>query len=480
MRLLNEDQTADLEVSPETLQLEARAVTDMRGVGIASIVKTSTEGLVDTYTITYTDGRTQTYEVTNGAEGPQGPKGDKGPRGYPGFSAYQYATMGGYEGTEEEFIQLMASNATMAETVEYYSWTEEIKTALMACFENVAWVNENGQTYYDALYAALYDRTWSVTNVLTGCRNTNTMTAITKGRPYNGILERLPGYTMDGAVVTITMGGEDVSSYYSSGTISIPSVTGNVVITATAAALVPIAISAVYTQSVGVYDTDSLDVLKADLVVTAEYADSTSAVVTDYTLSGTLAEGTSTITVTYQGLTDTFNVTVTAVVYLYKEGDECTSLTGGYTKRGFISNASRVTYSNTGECLSFVLNATASSQTAASLTSVNKIDFTNYESICFDNEFYRQNSAKFNSWAYFADTVSTGTSIASAYGSSYIRNFVGSDAYPRIRRTQEKSLASLSLTGEKYVSFNVNGFNSEPAGDYIKYYNVYLKPKVTV
>lgn len=235
MRLLNEDQTADLEVSPETLQLEARAVTDMRGVGIASIELTSTDGLVDTYTITYTDGRTQTYTVTNGAEGPQGPRGDKGPRGYTGFSAYQYAVAGGYEGTEEEFTQLMASNATMADTVENYSWTEEIKTALMACFENVAWVNADGQTYYDALYAALYDRTWSITNTLTGCRNTNTMSAITKGRPYNGILEALSAYTMEGATVSVTMGGVDVTeSVYSDGVISIPAVTGAVVITAEA------------------------------------------------------------------------------------------------------------------------------------------------------------------------------------------------------------------------------------------------------
>lgn len=38
-----------------------------QGVGIASIAKTSTSGLVDTYTITYTDGSTDTFEVTNGA-----------------------------------------------------------------------------------------------------------------------------------------------------------------------------------------------------------------------------------------------------------------------------------------------------------------------------------------------------------------------------------------------------------------------------
>lgn len=39
------------------------------GNGIASISKTSTAGLVDTYTITYDDGQTSTFAVTNGADG---------------------------------------------------------------------------------------------------------------------------------------------------------------------------------------------------------------------------------------------------------------------------------------------------------------------------------------------------------------------------------------------------------------------------
>ena len=70
-------------------------------------------------------------------------------------------------------------------------------------------------------------------------------------------------------------------------------------------------ITAVYTQSGTVYDTDSLDSLKTNLVVTAHYDNSTSAVVTNYTLSGTLTTGTSIITVTYGGKTTTFSVTVT-------------------------------------------------------------------------------------------------------------------------------------------------------------------------
>ena len=42
------------------------------GRGIVSILKTATVGLVDTYTITYTDGTTSTFDVTNGQDGTGG------------------------------------------------------------------------------------------------------------------------------------------------------------------------------------------------------------------------------------------------------------------------------------------------------------------------------------------------------------------------------------------------------------------------
>ena len=72
-------------------------------------------------------------------------------------------------------------------------------------------------------------------------------------------------------------------------------------------------ISATFNQgSNKVYTTDNLNTLKQYLTVTATYNDSTTATVTSYTLSGTLTEGTSTITVTYGGKTTTFDVTVTA------------------------------------------------------------------------------------------------------------------------------------------------------------------------
>lgn len=71
-----------------------------------------------------------------------------------------------------------------------------------------------------------------------------------------------------------------------------------------------VGISASYVQSGSVYINTSLDDLKADLTVTATYDNGQTLTVTSYTLSGLLEIGTSTITVTYNGKTDTFDVTV--------------------------------------------------------------------------------------------------------------------------------------------------------------------------
>lgn len=124
--------------------------------------------------------------------------------------------------------------------------TEDVKQAFLNAFSHVAWTDEHGQDYYDALEAALY--------------------------PVSGL----------------------------------------------------VSISAVYTQSGTVYDTDSLDSLKSDLVVTAVFEDTKTETVTAYTLSGTLTVGTSTITVSYGGKTTTFNVTVSDHTLLYvRTGADC-------------------------------------------------------------------------------------------------------------------------------------------------------------
>ena len=52
------------------------------GVSVVSIEKTGSDGLLDTYTITYSDGSTSSFVVTNGAQGEQGIQGIPGENGH--------------------------------------------------------------------------------------------------------------------------------------------------------------------------------------------------------------------------------------------------------------------------------------------------------------------------------------------------------------------------------------------------------------
>lgn len=188
-------------------------------------------------------------------------------------------------------------------------WSDEVKAALLQIVEKVAYIDDHGQTYYEALYDALYppvglDSISAVfdaggatiynTDTLDDLKQYLTVTAYYT----SGDSEVVTTYTLSGSMdagaqtITVAYGGKTTT------------------FTVTVVEWL-VSISAVFTQgSAVINDTDTLDTLRQYLVVTATYSDSTTATVSDYTLSGTLAEGTSTITVSYGGKTDTFNVTV--------------------------------------------------------------------------------------------------------------------------------------------------------------------------
>lgn len=71
-----------------------------------------------------------------------------------------------------------------------------------------------------------------VTQNLTQCSSSYSRDVAEAGAAFTAMLTVPTGYTL--TTITITMGGVDVSQYYSGGTINIPSVTGNIIITATA------------------------------------------------------------------------------------------------------------------------------------------------------------------------------------------------------------------------------------------------------
>ena len=200
--------------------------------------------------------------------------------------------------------------------IDYGSITVGVKNALIACFDHVVWDDDDptGQTYIDALYDALYNRYWQVTNTLNHCTSSNGAEQTIKGNPYTATITASAGYTLTGATVSVTMGGTNITSTaYSNGVISIPAVTGALVISVSAVALPVSSISALFTQGDNeVYLNTPLNDLKPFLVVTATYADSSTAVLddSDYTLSGTLTSGSSTVTITASSKTTTFIVTV--------------------------------------------------------------------------------------------------------------------------------------------------------------------------
>ena len=77
------------------------------------------------------------------------------------------------------------------------------------------------------------DTTYSVTNILTNCSTNNSMTFVGKGGTYAATITPANGYILD--AVSVLMGGVDITStVYADGVINIESVTGNIVITATA------------------------------------------------------------------------------------------------------------------------------------------------------------------------------------------------------------------------------------------------------
>lgn len=76
----------------------------------------------------------------------------------------------------------------------------------------------------------------AVVKNLTNCSLDNPKSIVIDGQGYVANLTVNEGFTLEGVTVTITMGGVDMSAYYSEGKIAIPNVTGNIVITAEAVA----------------------------------------------------------------------------------------------------------------------------------------------------------------------------------------------------------------------------------------------------
>lgn len=189
--------------------------------------------------------------------------------------------------------------------------TAAMKQAILQIASKVAYIDDQGQTYYDDLYDALYAITAIRLNTnsiqLTSIGATSQLTATTV--PEGGAVT---WSSSDTSVAMVDQTGLVTSVAYGSATITATAGSVSATCSVLIAAKTCTGISATYTQPGVVYGGASLDSLKTDLVVTASWSDSTTTTLasTDYMLSGALEEGTSVITVSYAGQTDTFDVTV--------------------------------------------------------------------------------------------------------------------------------------------------------------------------
>lgn len=77
--------------------------------------------------------------------------------------------------------------------------------------------------------------TYTIAYELVNITSNSSVFSVNEGASCSATLTAADGYTMEGAAVTVTMGGVDVTAYvYANGVISIPAVTGNVEIVASA------------------------------------------------------------------------------------------------------------------------------------------------------------------------------------------------------------------------------------------------------
>ena len=191
-----------------------------------------------------------------GPQGVQGPKGPAGANGQDGLTtaiSVNGTTYTHSNGTitlpNYPTVVTSANGISIADTANNFTATN-VEGALAELFQYVS----NGKTLIASaitdmgvttLATATFEQMannirqinvsvkYNITNNLTNCTNSNTNATIDEGSIYSATVTADDGYEL--STITVTMGGSDItSSAVSGGTITISSVTGNIVITATA------------------------------------------------------------------------------------------------------------------------------------------------------------------------------------------------------------------------------------------------------
>lgn len=216
----------------------------------------------------------------------------------PNALTFTGAVTGSYDGSEAvtvEIANLQTSGLTTAQV-----------NALDGMFKVCAFIKDDISAEYNAFCTAFgieaatiteISATYSGGAVAVGTAVTDLTGIVVTANYSDGSKRTVTGYTLSG---TIAEGSNTI-------TVTYDGMTTTFTVTGVAEEVTITSISATYDGGDVAVGTAVADL--TGLVVTAHYSDGTSQTVTGYTLSGTIAEGSNTVTVTYQGKTATFTVT---------------------------------------------------------------------------------------------------------------------------------------------------------------------------
>ncbi len=128
---------------------------------------------------------------------------------------------------------VMSDNGTTSAT-QYQPYTANIEAASGYVIDSIK-VTMGGADITASVWDGCESNLFRAVNAtLINCSISNSSKKVIDGQSYAATITAADGYTLEGATVSMTMGGVDVLAYYKDGTIAIPSVTGNITITVTA------------------------------------------------------------------------------------------------------------------------------------------------------------------------------------------------------------------------------------------------------
>lgn len=221
-----------------------------------------------------------------------------------GYSAYEVAVQNGFVGTEEQWLASLKSN------IGAFKFITPTDTTAEAALTTI------GSTYANAIGGVSPSQsTLSIILLMNDSNNTKTMMIATQDDGNGGYEFVYIGDLQDSIPTNYAF-----SANFKNALIqllqSVAFTSGNSatlianLVTAMNSHGNIVSLQASYTQVTPIYTFDSLDDIKQDLVVTGIYEDGYSELLTDYTLSGTIAAGTQQITVMYGTLSTSVSVLV--------------------------------------------------------------------------------------------------------------------------------------------------------------------------